>query len=62
MSNLSVIWCGEHPCKVTKQCMQFLTSYRIHKAWPWANLKVNVKLPQDFDVENIPVKLHEYMT
>ncbi len=45
--------------------MQFLQSYRVHKAaWPWASLKVqkghtkvNVKLVRDFYVENIHIKL-----
>ncbi len=58
-------WCGEYLCKITKGYWQFLQSYRVHNAaWPWASLKVrkghtkfNVKLIQDFYVENIHVKL-----
>ncbi len=45
--------------------VQVLQSYRVHKAsWPWASskvqkghTKVSVELVQDFDVENIPIKL-----
>ncbi len=59
-SHSSKIWYGEYLCKVTTWCMQFLRSYRVHKAtWPWASLKVwichtkvNIELIQDFDVEN----------
>ncbi len=58
-------WYGEYLCKITKRYWQFLQSYRIHKAvWPWASLKVqkghtkiNIKLIQDFDVENTTIKL-----
>ncbi len=58
-------WCGEYHCKITKQYLQFLQSYRVHNAaWPWASLnvrkdhtKVNVELVRDFYVENIYVKL-----
>ncbi len=47
-------WCGEHLCKITKRYRQFLQSYRVDKA-TWT--KVNVKLVQDFYVENILIKL-----
>ncbi len=48
-----------------KRYWQFLQSYRFHKAaWPWASVKVqkshtkiNIKLVQDFDVENTTIKL-----
>ncbi len=53
-----------YPSKITIQCMQFMTSYHIHKAaWPRISLKFK-KVSQRsmlnsewFDVENIPVKL-----
>ncbi len=55
-------------CIVTTWCMQFLRSYRVHKAtWPWASFKVkkehtnvNIELVQDVDVENIPITLQHH--
>ncbi len=60
-------WCGEHPLKVTSQCMQFLRFYCVHKAaWSWASLKiqkghkkVDAELIWDLDVENVPIKLQQ---
>ncbi len=57
-------------CKVTTWCRQILRHHHIHKElhhaaiWLWPNskgqkgqTKVNIKLVQDYDVENISVKL-----
>ncbi len=49
--------------------MQLLFTYHVHNTtWPWAslnvhkgNIKVNVKLVQYFDVENISVNLQHDM-
>ncbi len=59
-------WCGKYLCKVT-WCIQLLRTYHVHKTtWPWASLKVhkchmkvNVKLIQYFDVDNITINLHD---
>ncbi len=54
-------WCREHPCKVTRRCMQFLKSYHVDKdIWIRTRLKVQkghtkfiVKVGQNSDVENL---------
>ncbi len=61
-------WGGEYFCNVTIWCMQLLRTYHVLKTtWPWTSLKVheghtkvNVKLVQDFDVENIPINLQHH--
>ncbi len=66
----TLILCGEPPCKmfpfnVSTWCMQFLTSYLIHKAvWPGASskvqkgpTKVNIKHLWDFNGPNIIIML-----
>ncbi len=62
----SIYWCEEHPCKhdkVSKGSKHSLKSFHANMfSWPWPRVKcynghrkVNIKLVQDIDVENIPV-------
>ncbi len=62
-------WCGGYLCKVTTWCIQLLRTYHVHKTTLLCaslkvhkgHTKVNVKLVQDFDVENILINLQRYI-